>query len=124
MGEMIVVVCSVCGEPASADEERCPVCMAGDQRAIPETRVAPTHEERLLAGVERTLESLDDLRFAHAHEQAQAASAQRERALRMRLEAQAGVLEARQRSTRDRGVSPQSERALQRIRHELYRPSP
>ena len=124
MGEMIVVVCSVCGEPTSVDDDRCPGCQAADQRAIPETKIAPTREERLLAGVERTLESLDDLRVAHANEQAQAARAQRERALRMRLEAQAGVLEARQRSARGNDLSVQVQKALQRIRHELYSPGP
>lgn len=123
MGEMIVIVCSVCGEPASADDARCPACSAVDQRAVPEASVPHTHEERLLAGVERTLASLDDLRVGRANELAQEAAAQKERALRMRLEAQAGVLEAQIRAERGEAVVPSHQRALQRIRHELYRPS-
>ena len=74
--------------------------------------------------MERTLESLDDVSIAQARSQVQAARAQKERALRMRLEAQAGVLEARLRSRRGgSNHAPNLHKALQRIRHELYRPS-
>jgi hypothetical protein len=123
MDEMIVIVCSVCGEPASGDTERCPVCSAVDQRAVPESDLSHTREERLLTGVQRTLESLDHLRVAEARSQVQEAQVQKERVLRMRLEAQAGALEARLRAEPSGDLAVNSHRALQRIRHELYRPS-
>ena len=121
---MIAIVCSVCGEPASAEEDHCAVCSAADQRAVPEEKVRSNPEARLLDGVERTLVLLDDIRIGRAREMAQEARAQRERALRMRLESQGGVLEARLRSSRGAAPQPEMKRALQRIRHELYSPSP
>jgi hypothetical protein len=117
----VIVLCSVCGEPAAAGEDSCAMCAGTHQRAVAELAVKPTSEGRLLASVEQTLNSLDHLRIARAREVYQEAKTQRSRALRTRLEAQAGVLGGRLRSGLGESGGRGYRMALHRAEQELGR---
>ena len=83
---MVVVLCSVCGEPSLTDEASCRVCDSDDHRAVPGPVADATSEERLLESVEQTLHSLD--RLQTTREEQHAPASRRQRALRVRLESQ------------------------------------
>ena len=99
---VIVVLCSVCGEPANADDEACPVCDAVDVRAVPEDRLPPTPEGRLIANAHRTVEKINDLNTARAQQLDEDAKARILRALRARAEGQVSVIESRLREEQTR----------------------
>ena len=99
---MIVVLCSVCGEPANADEAACSVCDAVDVRAVAEDRLPPTPQERLIANAHRTVEKIHDLNTARAEQLDEDAKARIVRALRARAEGQVSVIESRLREEQAR----------------------
>ena len=115
--EMIVVLCSVCGEPSVTGDASCRVCDADDRRAVPGPVSDATSEERLLESVEH---SLDQLQTTPAPEHDHGVLLRRRRALRVRLEAQRGEL-----ATRIRGDHAHTEggdrRALGLVKRELGR---
>ena len=116
---MVVVLCSVCGEPAEAGAEACSVCHAHDQRAVRATLVPETPRERLLANIKRTIASLVDLRSSRLEELHGGTRANRKRALKVRLEAQAAVLKSRLRGDREGRDSAAYRDALARAEAEL-----
>jgi len=116
---MVVVLCSVCGEPGDADTHACPVCDARDQRAVPKTSVPATPTERLLANIKRTVATLSDLRTTRPEELRTGAKAARARALKRRLEAQSAVLRARLGGEHEGRNAAAYRDALDRVEREL-----
>jgi len=116
---MVVVICSVCGEPARAEANTCPVCDASDQRAVRATLASETPKERLLAGIKRTIALLADLRLARPEEAQHGGKPERVRALRLRLEAQAAELKTRLRRESEGRDSVAYRDALGRAEAEL-----
>ena len=123
---MVVVICSLCGELVGADNEACPVCEAKDLRAVPEDRLPPTPEERLIANAHRTVEKISELHKSRARQLDRQAKEGIARALRERAEGQVGVIEARLRDDEARlrheqelGDTAAYKDALSRLKREL-----
>src|SRR5690349_9793291 len=115
----VVVLCSVCGEPSGVDQVSCPVCDAREARAVPEETVPPTREERLLAAIDATLGSCEQLRKGRTNERILEASRQRAEALATRLRAQEGVLEAQLRKAETGKSAEASRQTLAKIQRRL-----
>jgi uncharacterized Zn finger protein (UPF0148 family) len=116
---MVVVICSICGETASADAKACPSCEATDFRAVPEEELPASPEERLIANAHRTVEKINELHKSRARQLDRDAEARVARALRVRAEGQVGVIEARLRDEQEQRDTAAYHAELTRLKREL-----
>ena len=116
---MVAVICSICGEPAKAEDRECSVCKAVDMRAVPVDQLPETPEERLIANAHRTVEKIDELHRARADQLDEDAEARLARALRARAERQVDVIEARIHHAQELRDTKVYEDTLARLKREL-----